>query len=186
MARRLFSKFSTTWTRACASSLRNAMCGSLWPVDRRAAAGLIPAGWCPWGCPCRGTVRHLVWGCGAIAGPRRVAFGDGALARGAAGADASDVEDATWSRALLPDLRQRAPLPRRDCPVLRAGPKSFEKFTGHLYTDGSATFPTDPILRRAGWSVVCLDALGNESTAAYGAYGGWNQDSAAAELWALR
>ena len=58
-------------------------------------------------------------------------------------------------------------------------------FQDRVCIDGSALLPEDPVLVRAGWSVVSVDSAGELTGCLYGNLPHLVQDSGAAELYAF-
>ena len=149
------------------------MVGYLWPVARKARADppLASSARCPWGCAEEGMARHLAWRCPALDGPRRFLAGESETFRfrlfleAEAGTPGGAEEHHAWSKRLLPDQREDAPLPFHALLVHRAGSRPGIVLAREAFLDGSACRATDRRLARAGLAAVAAWADGPERTA---------------------
>jgi hypothetical protein len=93
------------------------------------------------------------------------------LAAARAARSAGEYVGELFARGVFPAVDAAVPGPLRSDQVQInwVNRPAHGRMSGTLFTDGSGLHPRWPQLRRAGWSVVQVDSLGNLLSAAYGA-----------------
>ncbi len=179
---------SAKLTPMAKASLRRAFTGGYWSSARRKENGLAESCSCPKCGAALDDIYHRIWECEAMH-EQRMRYTSESMRTAAAAASRSDPR---WTRALTAEPKGRMAAPRRDHDeewVFAPGVPQERCLSGDVYTDGSATNPRCPEVRRAGWSAIQVDERGDLVKGVYGhvpAEASVEQTAGAGELYALR
>ena len=148
---------------------RSLLCGPSWSQWRLHKKGLALSGACQACGDHQGSLWHRFFDCPALAEVRHQHLHPlvKRCARQIRTTNADLAEQ--FSRGLLPVPECLAQPPLWDAEVVWWQRPATSVLQGLLFTDGSSLYPTEPHLRRAGWSIVMLSAAGELEAAAYGA-----------------
>ena len=159
---------------------RSTVIGAQWPEARLHAAGLSPNDLCQRCLECPGTLLHRHLESQKVA-PETVP------------PMIQQLQGKLGGATRLPELllsRGLCPLPTGTLPAATATLETTWEvkhgdplFVGDVYTDGSGLYPTDPTLRRTGFSAVQLDSENKVRAVVYGP-GFHRQEVGAAEIFA--
>ena len=135
--------------------LRSTVVGAQWPEGRLLAAGLSQDGLCKRCGDEPGTLMHRHVGCTKVLPEPPVPKGIQKVAERIGGP--TGLPELLLSRGLLPYQSAKRPPADRSRRVEWKSHSGESYLGGQIYTDGSGTHPTDPELRRTGFSAVVLD-----------------------------
>ncbi len=179
---------STKLTPMAKASLRRAFTGGYWTSARRMEHGLSADARCPLCGAAVDDIFHRMWECLELHDCRH-RYTTERMRDAAAEAGRSSLR---WTRAVAAEPRGVMAAPRRDHGetwVFAPGVPHERWLAGDVYTDGSATNPRHPEVRRAGWAAIQVDDQGELIKGVYGhvpAEASTEQTAGAGELYALR
>ncbi len=174
------------------AALRRTWMGGYWSRARLADGGLVDDAECD-KCGCkRDDAYHRIWECqwDQIRDMRKTATTDEMRAEAAR----VSRDDWKFTRGLAPNPWATTQPPRADYNEVHVDGEMNElteplTVDGPAFVDGSALWPSDPDARRAGWSIVLVDARGDMKGAIFG-HLPWGESDAQtagqAEMYALR
>ncbi len=175
---------------AAKAALKRSWTGGYWCRARLADCALAGSPECEACGGPRDDRYHRIWECSRTA-DKRETYTTPAMREQAA---LVERDDWVYTRGLAPNLWQLAPRPRDDYEEVHIGPdmKTLDQallLDMDVFVDGSALWPSNPDARRAGWSIVMIDAEGQLVGAIYG-HLPWpeadEQTPGQAEMYALR
>ncbi len=175
---------------AAKAALRRIWTGGYWSRARLADNALVESAECERCGAARDDAYHRIWECTCNDDKRNAATTPQLRAEAAR----ASRDDWRFTRGLVPNVWAQLPRPRWDYEEVHVGPDGEElveplDIDGPVFVDGSALWPASPDARRAGWSIVTIDAEGRLRGAVYGHLPWGESDEQTpghAEMYALR
>ncbi len=175
---------------AAKAALRRTWTGGYWSRARLADNALVDSAECERCGAMRDDTYHRVWECKCNDDERNAATTPQLRAEAAR----ASRDDWLFTRGLAPNAWAQLPRPRCDYEEVHVGPDGEKldeplHIDGPVFVDGSALWPANPDARRAGWSIVTINAEGKLCGAVYGHLPWGESDEQTpghAEMYALR